>query len=62
MRESFWQKIEEAKMRGITTRQFEEIESLEAAIAYHQGKIDEYEQEIQNIEEVAKGSLEQAEI
>ena len=37
MRTTYWQKIEGAKAKGITTEQFERIESLEAAIAHHQG-------------------------
>lgn len=52
MRTSFWQKIEEAKKKGITAEQFEKIENLEAAIAYHQNMIDEYEKEIKHIEAV----------
>ena len=32
MRESFWQKIDDAKATGLTAEQFERIENLEAAI------------------------------
>lgn len=48
---TFWKKIEEAKRKGITAEQFEEIENLEAAIAYHQSKIEEYEKEVKRIED-----------
>ena len=58
MRGSFWQKIEQAKTKGITTDQFEKIENLECTISYHQNKIDEYEKEIKDIERMAKAKLE----
>lgn len=58
MRRSFWQKIEEAKTDGITKEQFEKIEDLESAIAYHQNKIEDYEKEIKNIKKKAKLKLE----
>ena len=50
MRISYWQKLEEAKKKGLTREQFEKIEALEAAIAHHQNIIDEYEKEIKAIE------------
>jgi hypothetical protein len=50
MRISYWQKLGEAKKKGLTTEQFEKIEDLEAAIAHHQNMIDEYEKEIKAIE------------
>ena len=50
MRVSYWQKLEETKKKGLTSKQFEKIEALEAAIAYHQNMIDEYEKEIKAIE------------
>jgi hypothetical protein len=50
MRISDWQKLGEAKKKGLTTEQFEKIEDLEAAIAHHQNMIDEYEKEIKAIE------------
>jgi hypothetical protein len=53
MRVTFWQKIEEAKAKGLTMEQFEQIERLEEAIAYHENKIEEYEHEIKRIEEGA---------
>jgi len=49
MRQSFWEKVEEAKTKGISTEQFERIESLEAAIAHQQNQIGEYEREIERI-------------
>jgi hypothetical protein len=58
MGRSFWQKVEEAKMKGITAEQFEKVENLESAIAYHQDKIDEYEKEIKNIENATNSKLE----
>ncbi len=54
MRRSFWKKVEDGKTKGITADQFERIENLEAAIAYHQNQIDEYEREIKQIENKAK--------
>ncbi len=39
MRESFWKKIEEAKKKGISLEDFERVESLESAIAYHQMRL-----------------------
>lgn len=50
MRISYWQKLGEAKKKGLTREQFEKIEDLEAAIAHHQNMIDEYEKEIKEIE------------
>jgi flagellar biosynthesis chaperone FliJ len=50
MRVSYWQKLEEAKKKGLTREQIEEIEALEAAIAQHQNIIEEYEKEIKAIE------------
>jgi thymidylate kinase len=50
MRVSYWQKLEEAKKKGLTSEQFEKKEALEAAIAHHQNMIDEYEKEIKTIE------------
>ena len=49
MRVSYWQKLEEAKKKGLTSEQFEKIEALESAIAHHQNMIDEYEKEIKAI-------------
>jgi flagellar biosynthesis chaperone FliJ len=49
MRVSYWQKLEEAKKKGLTSEQFEKIEALESAIAHHQNIIDEYEKEIKAI-------------
>lgn len=49
MRLSYWQKLEEAKKKGLTSEQLEKIEALEAAIAHHQNRIDEYEKEIKAI-------------
>lgn len=49
MRQSFWEKVEEAKTKGLSTEQFERIESLESAIVHHQNQIDEYEREIERI-------------
>jgi hypothetical protein len=49
MRVSYWQKLEEAKKKGLTSEQFEKIETLESAIAHHQNMIDEYEKEIKVI-------------
>jgi thymidylate kinase len=51
MRVSYWQKLEEAKKKGLTREQFEKIEALEEAIAHHQNMIDGYEKEIKAIEE-----------
>jgi flagellar biosynthesis chaperone FliJ len=50
MRVSYWQKLEEAKKKGLTSEQFEKIEALESAIAHHQNMIDEYEKEIKATE------------
>jgi len=50
MRVSYWQKLEEAKKKGLTSEQFEKIEALESAIAHHQNTIEEYEKEIKAIE------------
>lgn len=50
---SFWQKLEEAKAKGMTAEEIEKLESLESAIAYHQNKVDEYEKEIKSIEKIA---------
>jgi len=50
MRVSYWQKLEEAKKKGLTREQFERIEALEGAIAHHQNMIDEYEKEIKAVE------------
>lgn len=58
MRRSFWQKLEEAKRDGITQEEFEKIEELESAIAYHENKIEEYEKEIKYIKNEAKLKLE----
>lgn len=49
MRRSFWERVEEAKIKEITAEEFGRIESLEAAIAHHQNQIDEYEREIKQI-------------
>lgn len=57
MRRSFWQKLEEAKAKGMTAEEIEKLESLESAIAYHQNKVDEYEKEIKSIEKIAKERL-----
>jgi hypothetical protein len=62
MRKTFWQKIEEARRNGITTEQFERVENLEFAIAYHQNKIDECEKEIMNIVEEGKSMLKRIEV
>lgn len=58
MRRTFWQNIEEAKRKGITTEEFEKIESLESAIAYHQNEIDKHKSEIKHIEMTANSRLE----
>jgi hypothetical protein len=58
MRRSFWQKIEEAKMKGITAEEYEMIETLEAAIAFHENEIDKYEKEIKRIKNAAKSKQE----
>jgi hypothetical protein len=42
--------IRRGQKKGLTREQFEKIEDLEAAIAHHQNKIDEYEKEIREIE------------
>ena len=62
MRRTLWQKVEEAKRKGIEREQFEKIESLEAAIAYHQNKINENEEAIKDIEKAAKSKLERIEV
>lgn len=49
MRRSFWEKVEEAKTKGITAEEFERIESLESAIAHYHNQIDECEREIKQI-------------
>lgn len=54
MRATYWQKIAEAKEIGVTPEQFERLESLEAAIAYHQNEIDDCEEKIKCIKEEAK--------
>lgn len=54
MRTSYWEKVEAAKAKGLSAEQFERIENLEAAIAYHQNKITEYEIEIKGLEEEGK--------
>lgn len=51
---SYWKKIEAAKAKGLSAEEFESIEGLEAAITYHQNKIDEYEREIKSIEDKGK--------
>ena len=51
---SFWQKLEEAKAKGMTAEEIEKLESLESAIAYHQNKVDEYEKEIKSIEKISE--------
>lgn len=53
MRVSYWEKLEEAKKKGLSSEQFEKIEALESAIAHHQNVIDEYEKEIKAIERQA---------
>lgn len=58
MRTTYWQKIEAAKAKGMTTEQIERIENLEAAIAHYQDQIDEWEKEIGRIEEEAKRTAE----
>lgn len=57
MRASYWQKLEEAKKKGMTAEEIEKLENLESAIAYHQNKVDEYEKEIEFIENTAKARL-----
>jgi hypothetical protein len=49
MRVSYWQKLGEAKKKGLTSEQFEKIEALESAIAHHHNMIDGYEKEIKAI-------------
>ena len=49
MRVSYWQKLEEAKKKGLTSEQFEKTEALESAVAHHQNMIDDYEKEIKAI-------------
>jgi flagellar biosynthesis chaperone FliJ len=58
MRKTFWQNIEEARRKGITSEEFEKIESLESAIAYHQNEIEKHEKEIKHIERTANSRLE----
>jgi len=43
-------KSEEEKAKGVIAEGIEKLESLVSAIAYHQNKIDEYENEIKSIE------------
>ena len=62
MRIPFWQKIEEAKKKGLTTEHFDQIENLECAIAYHENMIEEYKEEIKQIEKKAKSKLERIEV
>jgi len=50
MRTTYWQKLEDAKKKGLTAEQLSEIEALEAAIAYHEGEIDKCRREIKRIE------------
>lgn len=61
MRRTFWQKVEEAKKKGIKTEEFERIENLESAIAYHQNEIDKHEEEIERLENKARSELERIE-
>jgi hypothetical protein len=49
----FWEKLEEARRKGISGEEFEKLENLEAAIAYHQNEIEDCEQAIKNIESMA---------
>jgi hypothetical protein len=58
MRKSFWQKVEQAKKQGLTADQFERLETLESAIAYHQNEIEGYEKEIERMQNMAESSLE----
>jgi hypothetical protein len=46
--------------KGMTDEDIEQQESLECAIAYHQNKIEEYEEEIKTIEKMAKARLKNA--
>lgn len=62
MRQSFWEKIEEAKTKGISIEQLERIESLEAAIAHHQNQIEEYEREIEQIKGDGRSKSEGVEV
>lgn len=55
----FWEKLEEARRKGINGEEFERLENLEAAIAFHQNKLEEYEQEIKDIKSMAMARLEQ---
>jgi hypothetical protein len=57
MRKSYWQRLDEAKSKGMTAEDIEQQESLESAIAHHQNKIKEYEKEIKAIEKMAKMRL-----
>jgi flagellar biosynthesis chaperone FliJ len=51
MRKTYWQKIADAKAKGISTEQFERIENLESAIAHYEEEIKKCEAEIKSIEE-----------
>lgn len=62
MRRSFWEKVEEAKTKGITTEEFEKIENLESAIAHYAKMIDEHKKEIECIENMASCRLEKFEV
>ena len=53
MRRTYWQKITDAKAKGISVEQFEKIENLEAAIVHYEEEIKECEAEIKRIEEEA---------
>lgn len=54
----FWNKVEQAKRQGLTADQFEKIEAIESAIAYHENEIQNYEEEIERIKNTAESSLE----
>ena len=53
----FWKKLEEAKEKGITVEEFEQIEGIEAYIAELQNKIDECKKEIKIIKKSAEKRL-----
>jgi hypothetical protein len=57
---SYLRRLHEAMSKGMTDEDIEQQESLECAIAYHQNKIEEYEEEIKTIEKMAKARLKNA--
>jgi hypothetical protein len=53
MRRTYWQKIVDAKAKGISAEQFERIENLESAISHYEEEIKECKTEIKSIEEAS---------